>query len=142
VVEVLRSDWLTQGPKVREFESALAAYAGAKHAVVFSSGTTALQAAYFAAGIGVGDEIVTSPLTFVATANAAAWQRATPAFANVEDDTGNLDSQAVAGSITPRTKAVVPVHFAGRAADVKAFEALVREVKRAISENRRAKTAA
>jgi UDP-4-amino-4,6-dideoxy-N-acetyl-beta-L-altrosamine transaminase len=135
VVEVLRSDWLTQGPKVQEFEEALAKYVGVKHAVAFSSGTFALQAAYFAAEIGSGDEIVTSPLTFVATANAAVWLGAKPVFADVEAETGNLDPKAAAAAVTERTKAIVPVHFAGRPADIEAFETLARDRKLVLIED-------
>ncbi len=83
VAETLRSDWLTTGPKVEEFEEAFAARAGAKHAVSFSSGTAALHGAAFAAGLGPGDEAITSPLTFAATANCVLYQGATPVFADV-----------------------------------------------------------
>ena len=83
VVEVLRSDWLTTGPKIEEFERAFADYVGAAHAVSFSSGTGALHAACFAAGLGAGDEAITTPLTFCATANAVLYQGATPIFADI-----------------------------------------------------------
>jgi UDP-4-amino-4,6-dideoxy-N-acetyl-beta-L-altrosamine transaminase len=126
VVEALKSDWLTQGPKVAEFEKALAAYCGAKHAVAYSNGTTALQGAYFAAGLKVGDEIVTTPITFAATATAAVWQGAKPVFADVGPD-GNLDPKASAAAVTPRTKVLAPVDFAGRPADMAAFRALAKE---------------
>src|ERR1700744_3005425 len=91
VVEVLRSDWLTTGPKVAEFEEGFAARVGAKHAVTFSSGTAALHAAAFAAGLKNGDEAITTPLTFAATANCVLYQGATPMFADVTPDTLNLD---------------------------------------------------
>ena len=91
VVEVLRSDWLTTGPKVAEFEEAFAAWMGAKHAVSFSSGTAGLHAAAFAAGLKAGDEAITSPMTFAATANCVLYQGATPVFADVSSDTLNLD---------------------------------------------------
>ena len=126
VVEALRSDWLTQGPKVVEFEKALADYCGAKHAVAYSNGTAALQGAYFAAGLKAGDEVVTSPLTFAATATAAVWQGAKPVFADV-DGFGNLDPKAAAAAITPRTKVLSPVDFAGRPADIAAFRVLAKE---------------
>ncbi len=90
VVEVLRSDWLTTGPKVAEFEEAFAARVGAAHAVSFSSGTAALHAAAFAAGLKSGDEAITTPLTFAATANCVLYQGATPVFADVSGDTLNL----------------------------------------------------
>ena len=126
VAEVLRSDWLTQGPKVTEFEKALADYCGAKHAVAVTNGTAALQAAYFALGLKNGDEFITSPLTFAATATAGLWQGAKPVFADVDPETGNLDPEAAARAVTSRTKAVVPVDFAGRPADLDAFRALAK----------------
>ncbi len=99
VVEVLRSDWLTTGPKVAEFEDAFAAWVGAKYAVSFSSGTGALHGAAFAAGLKPGDEAITSPMTFAATANCILYQGATPVFADVSRDTLNLDPEnAPAGS--------------------------------------------
>src|SRR4029077_15562808 len=88
--ETLRSDWLTTGPKVAEFEEAMAAWVGAKHAVSFSSGTAALHAAAFTAGLKPGDEVITSPMTFAATANCVLYQGATPVFADVSSDTLNL----------------------------------------------------
>jgi UDP-4-amino-4,6-dideoxy-N-acetyl-beta-L-altrosamine transaminase len=127
VVDVLRSDWLTQGPRVAEFEAALASYCGAGHAVVVSNGTAALQAAYHAAGLGPGDEFVTSPLTFAATATAGLWQGAKPVFADVDPATGNLDPRAAEAAITPRTKALVPVDYAGRPADLAAFRSIARK---------------
>ncbi|MBI4061536.1 MAG: UDP-4-amino-4,6-dideoxy-N-acetyl-beta-L-altrosamine transaminase [Elusimicrobia bacterium] len=127
VSEALRSDWLTQGPKVEEFEKALADYCGARHAVAFSNGTAALQGAYAAAGLAAGDEFITSPLTFAATATAGLWQGATPVFADIDEATGNLDPQACARAITPRTRALVPVDYAGRPADLDAFRALAKK---------------
>src|SRR5580704_11806101 len=91
VVDTLRSDWLTTGPKVGEFEEAFAAWVGAKHAVSFSSGTAALHAAAFAAGLKPGDEAITTPLTFAATANCVLYQGATPVFADVSADTLNVN---------------------------------------------------
>src|ERR1700686_385039 len=113
VVETLRSDWLTTGPKVNEFEEALAARVGARYAVSFSSGTAALHGAAFAAGIGTGDEVITSPLTFAATANCILYQGGTPVFADVREDALNIDPECVAKRITPRTKALLPVDYAG-----------------------------
>src|SRR5271170_3313139 len=117
VVETLRSDWLTTGPKVAEFEEAMAAWVGAKYAVSFSSGTAALHAAAFAAGLQAGDEAITSPLTFAATANCVLYQDATPVFADVLEDTLNLDPGLVSARVTPRTKAILPVDYAGHPAD-------------------------
>jgi perosamine synthetase len=118
VVETLRSDWLTTGPTVAEFEEAMAAWVGAKYAVSFSSGTAALHAAAFTAGLNAGDEAITSPLTFAATANCVLYQGATPVFADVVEDTLNLDPELVAASITARTKAILPVDYAGHPADL------------------------
>jgi perosamine synthetase len=118
VVETLRSDWLTTGPKVAEFEEAIAAWVGAKYAVSFSSGTAALHAAAFAAGLQPGDEAITSPLTFAATANCVLYQGATPVFADVLEDTLNLDPELAAGRITAHTKAILPVDYAGHPADL------------------------
>jgi len=116
VVETLRSDWLTTGPKVGEFEEAFADWVGARHAVSFSSGTAALHGAAFAAGVGPGDEVVTTPLTFCATANCVLYQGATPVFADVADDTLNLDPRKVAKKISPCTKAIIAVDYAGHPA--------------------------
>jgi perosamine synthetase len=118
VVETLRSDWLTTGPKVGEFEEALAAWVGARYAVSFSSGTAALHAAAFAARLKPGDEAITTPLTFAATANCVLYQGATPVFADVCADTLNLDPEAVTGCVTSRTKALLPVDYAGHPADL------------------------
>src|SRR2546422_3026250 len=100
VTNTLRSDWLTTGPRVAEFEEAFAAWIGAKYAVSFSSGTAALHAAAFAAGLKPGDEAITSPLTFAATANCVLYQGATPVFADVSSDTLNLDSKQAASRIS------------------------------------------
>lgn len=127
VAKTLRSDWLTQGPKVAEFESALAAYCGARHAVAFSNGTAALQAAYFAAGFKSGDEFITSPMTFAATASAGLWQGARPVFADVDPRTGNLSPEACAKLINKRTRALVPVDYAGLPADIPAFRRLAKK---------------
>ena len=131
VVRVLKSDYLTQGPRVGEFETELACYCGCAHAVVFNSGTSALHAAYFAAGLTSGDEFITSPITFVATANAGIYLGASPVFADVECDTGNIDPTAVAEKITGKTKLIVPVHYAGHSA---AMEELVEQYMRVIRE--------
>lgn len=124
VVEVLRSDFLTTGPAVARFEQALAAATGAEHTVAVNSGTSALHAMYFAAGLGPGDEIITSPLTFAATANAALYLGTTVKFVDVETDTGNLDPQLVAESLTERTKLIVAVDFAGHPAEYDALREL------------------
>ena len=117
VVAALRSDWLTQGPAVEEFERRLADYCGIKYAVVVSNGTAALHTAYVAAGLSAGDEFITSPITFVATANAGLWQGATPVFSDVEDETGNINPQLVEQKITKKTKLIVPIDYTGRPVD-------------------------
>jgi UDP-4-amino-4,6-dideoxy-N-acetyl-beta-L-altrosamine transaminase len=124
VAAALRSDFLTTGPAVGRFEAALAQATGVRHAVAVNSGTAALHAAYHALGIGPGDEIVTSPLTFAATGNAALYLGARPVFADVDPDTGCLDPAAAEAAISPRTRAVVPVDYAGLPADYDAFAAL------------------
>lgn len=118
VVDVLRSDWLTTGPKIDEFEEAIAAFVGAKYAIAFSSGTAALHAAAFAGGLGPGDEAITTPLTFAATSNCVLYQGATPVFADVLPDTLNLDPELASARVAPRTKAILPVDYAGQPADL------------------------
>ena len=117
VAEVLRSDFVTTGPTIQRFERALTESTGARFAVAVNSGTAALHAMYAAAGIGPGDEIITTPLTFAATANAALYLGASVVFADVLEDTGNIDPAAVEAAITPRTKAIVAVDYAGHPAD-------------------------
>lgn len=124
VVKILQSDWLTQGPKVEEFEKKLADYCGAKYAVVMNSGTAALHAAYFAAGFKQGDEFITSPMTFVATGNAGLWQGARPVFVDIDQQTGNIDPDKIEAAITSKTKAIVPIDYAGRPADLKRIKAI------------------
>jgi len=127
VVEVLRSDWLTTGPKVGEFEEAFAERVGAAHAVSVSSGTAALHAAAFAAGLKAGDEAITTPLTFAATANCVLYQGATPVFADVCADTLNLDPAEVAKKISAKTRAILPVDYAGHPADLVAIVDIARK---------------
>lgn len=117
VVEVLRGDFLTTGPAVARFESALASATGTSHAVACNSGTSALHMMYAAMGVGEGDEIITSPLTFAATANAAHYLGASVKFVDVSPDTGNLDPDKIAAAISPRTRLIVPVDFGGHPAD-------------------------
>jgi len=124
VEDVLRSDWLTTGPKVGEFEEALAAWVGAKYAVAFSSGTAALHGAAFAAGLKPGAEAITSPMSFAATANCVLHQGGRVVFADVCSDTLNLDPERVGERITPQTRALLPVDYAGHPADLDSFVAL------------------
>lgn len=123
VIDVMRSGTFAQGPRVKAFEDAFAATMGARHAVAVSNGTAALYLALISSGIGNGDEVITSPLTFIATANAIAQTGARPIFADV-DDSLNLDPAKVAQHITPKTRAIVPVHLHGYPADVPAFQRL------------------
>jgi len=113
VVKVLKSDWLTQGPKIEEFEKAVAKYCGAKYGVAVSSGTSALYIAYKAAGIKNGDEIITTPLTFAATGNMMAMLGAKPVFVDVDRVTLNINPLEIERKINSKTKAIVPVDFAG-----------------------------
>lgn len=129
VVAVLRSGWLTQGPALERFEKAIAKKAGAKYAVAFNSGTAALHAAYFAAGIGKGDEVIVPALTFAATANAALYLGATPVFADSDMQTGNMSVADARKKITKKTKAIVPVDYGGRPADLREFRALAKKHK-------------
>jgi len=117
VVEVLKSDWLTTGPKVHEFEGGFANFVGSKYAVAVSSGTAALHAAVFAAGIGPGDEVIVPPMTFAATANVVVYQGGNPVFADVDPDTLLLDPNKAEAKITPRTKAIIAVDYAGQPCD-------------------------
>lgn len=127
VVEVLRSDWLTTGPTVNRFEEELARECGAAHACVLNSGTSALHGAYAAAGLGCGDVLVTSPLTFVATANAARYLGADVRFVDVTPDTGNLDPTALPDALDDRVRVVAPVDFAGHPADYAAIRTAIGE---------------
>lgn len=125
VDEVLRGDWLTQGPHVEAFEEAVAAQVDAPHAVAFSSGTAALHGAAFAAGLGPGDELLTSSITFAASANCAVYLGATPRFADIDSATLNVSAETVVAAAGPATRAVVPVHFAGMPAPVAEVRAAV-----------------
>lgn len=118
VVEVLRGDWLTTGPTVGKFEDAFAGYVGAQHAVAVSNGTAALHLAMLAAGIGPGDEVIVPALTFAASANCVRYVGATVVFADVREDTLTIDPAHVASLVTPRTKAIVAVDYAGLPCDL------------------------
>ncbi|MDD6401203.1 MAG: UDP-4-amino-4,6-dideoxy-N-acetyl-beta-L-altrosamine transaminase [Lachnospiraceae bacterium] len=118
VNEVLRSDFITCGPKVEEMERLLETYTGAKHAVAVSNGTAALHCACIAAGIGPGDEVITTPLTFAASANCALYCGAKPVFADINSETYNIDPESIKNHITENTKAVVAVDFTGQAVEI------------------------
>lgn len=115
VVDVLRGDYITCGPKIAEMEKVLCDYTEAKYAVAVSNGTAALHCACLAAGIGEGDEVITTPLTFAASANCALYCGARPVFADINLDTYNVDPDSIRSKITPKTKAVVAVDFTGQA---------------------------
>jgi perosamine synthetase len=121
VAEVLRSDWLTTGPKVSEFEEAFAKAVGTKFAVAVSSGTAALHAAMYALGISPGDEVIVSPMTFAASANCVVFQGGKPVFADVDPDTLLIDPNQVVAKITPKTKAIIAVDYAGQPCDYDAL---------------------
>lgn len=127
VVDVLKSDFLTTGPKIAEFEQTVADYVGAKYAVAISNGTSALHAACFAAGIGPGDEVITTPLTFAASANCVLYCGGTPVFADVDPKTYNIDPEDIRRKITDRTKAIIAVHLAGQPCDMDAIHSIARE---------------
>lgn len=127
VCETLRSDWLTTGPRVEEFEEALARFAGARHGVAVSSGTAALHAAMFAVGVEPGEEVIVPPMTFAATANCVLYQGATPVFADVDPDTLLIDPREVEARITPRTRAVIAVDYAGQPCRYDALRDLARQ---------------
>lgn len=118
VVETLRSPFLTQGPKITEFERTVADYVGTKYAVAFCNGTAALHGACYAAGIGVGDEVITSPITFAASANCVRYVGGTVVFADIDEETYNIDPVQIRTKITDKTKAIIPVDFTGQPVDI------------------------
>jgi len=125
VVNVLKSDWLTQGPKVLEFEKALATYCGSKYAVAVCNGTAALHLAYLAAGLKKEDEIITTPNTFAATTNMLLVVNSKPIFCDIRLDTYNIDESKIKKLITSKTKAIVPVHFAGQSCEMDEIQRIV-----------------
>ena len=135
VVEVLKRDWITQGPKVDEFERKVAEYCGVKYAVAVSSGTAALHAACSVAGISNGDEAITTPITFAATANAVVYCGGKPVFADIREDTLNIDAEQIKRKLSPKTKAVLPVDFAGHPADLDEIMAIARDRKLIVIED-------
>lgn len=127
VVDVMRSDYLTCGPKIGELERKLCQVTGAKYAVVCSNGTAALHMACMAAGVGPGDEVITTPITFAASANCALYCGARPVFADIREDTYNIDPASVAGKVGRKTKAVVAVDFTGQSAELDELMAVCKE---------------
>ena len=135
VLAVLDSGMLAQGPRVAEFEAAFAAFCGVKHAIATSSGTTALHVALLAHGIGPGDEVITPPFTFIASANAVLYAGARPVFVDIDPTTFNLDPAQIEAAITPRTKAILPVHLFGLPCDMPAITALAKQYGMAVIED-------
>jgi UDP-4-amino-4,6-dideoxy-N-acetyl-beta-L-altrosamine transaminase len=127
VSEVLQSDWITQGPKVEEFEKNFAKYIGVRYAVAVNSGTAALHAACFAAGISKGEKVITTPITFVASANCVIYQGGTPVFADIREDTLNIDPEEIKKKITSDTCALIPVDFTGLPADLEEILQIARK---------------
>ncbi len=126
VIDVLRSDFLTTGPKVVEFEKRVADYVGAKYAVAVSNGTAALHIACLAAGIGKGDEVITSPITFAASSNCVLYCGGTPMFADIDAKTYNIRPEEIEARITDRTKAIIPVHYTGQPCDMDVITEIAR----------------
>src|SRR5881396_1844875 len=124
VVDTLRSTWISTGPKTKRFESEFASFLGAPGALALNSCTAALHTALTTLGIGPGDEVITTPLTFTASVNVIEHVGARPVLVDVEPDTLNIDPRKVEAAITPRTRAVLPVHYAGHPADLDALRAL------------------
>ena len=135
VLETLKSDYLTTGPKINEFEDKLKEAAGAKYAVAVANGTAALHAACFAAGIGEEDEVITTPMTFAASANCALYMGARPIFADIDPRTYNIDPKDIQSKITSRTKAIIPVHFTGQPCDMDLILKLARDNGLAVIED-------
>ncbi|MEB2282528.1 UDP-4-amino-4,6-dideoxy-N-acetyl-beta-L-altrosamine transaminase [Lysinibacillus xylanilyticus] len=127
VIDTLRSQFLTQGPKIIELEQAVANYAGTKYAVAFCNGTAALHAACYAAGIGAEDEVITSPITFAASANCVRYVGGTVVFADIDAVTYNIDPVQISAKITEKTKAIIPVDFTGQPANMDEIMAIAKE---------------
>jgi perosamine synthetase len=121
VTEVLRSSTIAEGPRVKDFEAAFAEYTGTSHAIAVNSGTAALHVALLAHNIGGGDEVITTPFTFIASANSVLFTGAKPVFADIREDTFNIDPGIIVEKITSKTKAIIPVHLYGQAADMKSI---------------------
>lgn len=135
VMDVLRSDWLTQGPKVKEFENMLCKKVDAKYAVAVSSGTAALHIACLAAGIAEADRVITSPITFVASANCILYCKGIPVFADIQKDTVNIDPIEIKKKITKKTKAIIPIHFAGHPCDLEEIHNIARKYNLVVIED-------
>jgi UDP-4-amino-4,6-dideoxy-N-acetyl-beta-L-altrosamine transaminase len=135
VIKALKSDWLTQGPKVKEFEEALAKYTGVKYAVACVNGTAALHLAYLSAGLGKGDEVITTPNTFAATSNMLMAIGAKPVFCDIRVYSYNIDAEKIEKLISHKTKAIIPVHFAGQSCKMKEIKKIAKKHKLIIIED-------
>ncbi|MFA6078157.1 MAG: UDP-4-amino-4,6-dideoxy-N-acetyl-beta-L-altrosamine transaminase [Candidatus Omnitrophota bacterium] len=135
VIKVLKSDYLTQGPSIPEFEDMLCRYTGARYAVAVSSGTAALHISCLAAGLRSGDEAITSPVTFTASANCVLYCGAIPIFADIQSDTVNIDPEEIEKKISRSTKVLIPVHFAGHPCDMKEINKIARKKKLLVIED-------
>jgi len=135
VTVVLKSGMLAQGPKVAEFEVKFAKFIGTKYSIATSSGTTALHVALLAHGIGPGDEVITSPFTFIASANSILYTGARPVFVDIDEKTFNIDPEKIEAKITKKTKAIMPVHLYGAPAEMTKIMAIARKYKLAVIED-------
>jgi UDP-4-amino-4,6-dideoxy-N-acetyl-beta-L-altrosamine transaminase len=135
VIKVLKSDWLTQGPQIEKFEEEVASYVGAKYAVAFNSGTSALHGAMFAAGVTKEDEIICSPITFVASTNAGIYLGAKPIFVDMDKETYCIDINKIEEKITSRTKVIVPVDYAGYPVDIKKINEIAKKYNLVVIED-------
>jgi len=135
VLEVLSSGTIGQGPKVKEFEERFAKYVGTKHAIATSNGTTALHLALLAHGVGRGDEVITTPFTFIASANSILYCNAKPVYADVEEASCNIDPEKIKEKIRKKTKAIMPVHLYGNPCDMKAIMEIAEDHKLAVIED-------
>ena len=135
VVDVLRGDCLTCGPSVRAFEQAICAYTGAKYCVAVANATAGLHIAALAAGLGPGDEAITSPITFLSSANCIAFVGAKPVFADIDPETANIDPAEIGRRLSPRTRAIIPVHFAGQSCDMARIAAIAKDNKLVVIED-------
>ena len=135
VVDVLRGDYLTCGPSVKAFEQAICAYTGAKYCVAVANATAGLHIAALAAGLGPGDEAITSPITFLSSANCIAFTGARPVFADIDPETANIDPAEIERRLSPRAKAIIPVHFAGQSCDMARISAIAKANKLVVIED-------
>lgn len=135
VVETIKSGWIGMGKKTQLFEERFAEYVGAKYAVAVSSCTAALELCLALNGIGPGDEVITTPMTFVATANSILYRRATPVFVDINYDTLNIDPSLIEAAITSKTKAIIPVHFGGLPCDMDSIEEIAKKYKLTVIED-------